>query len=98
MDQVTQQNAALVEEAAAAAQSMADQAQALGDAVAVFRIARTGLPSSRVIAGRTESRGAAPTARPAPHVRLAGPTTPRVGADRGTLIATDAGAADWQAF
>jgi methyl-accepting chemotaxis protein len=98
MDQVTQQNAALVEEASAAAQSMADQAQALGDAVAVFRIARTGLSSSRVIAGRTESRGAAPKARPAPHVTLARPTTQRVVADRGTLVATDAGAADWQAF
>ncbi|MEK6348287.1 MAG: methyl-accepting chemotaxis protein [Burkholderia sp.] len=46
MDEVTQQNAALVEQAAAAAASLVDQAQRLGDAVAVFRIepqhARTG--------------------------------------------------------
>jgi methyl-accepting chemotaxis protein len=41
MDQVTQQNAALVEEAAAAAHSMAAQAQSLRDAVAIFRIAET---------------------------------------------------------
>jgi methyl-accepting chemotaxis protein-1 (serine sensor receptor) len=37
MDQVTQQNAALVEEAAAAADAMREQAQRLADAVAVFR-------------------------------------------------------------
>jgi methyl-accepting chemotaxis protein len=39
MDAVTQQNAALVEEASAAATSMAEQAQLLRDGVAVFRIA-----------------------------------------------------------
>jgi methyl-accepting chemotaxis protein len=36
MDQVTQQNAALVEEAAAAAESMKDQAGSLKQAVSVF--------------------------------------------------------------
>jgi methyl-accepting chemotaxis protein len=39
MDQVTQQNAALVEEAAAAAQSLEEQAGQLKSAVAVFRLA-----------------------------------------------------------
>ncbi|MDP2433413.1 MAG: methyl-accepting chemotaxis protein, partial [Pseudomonadota bacterium] len=39
MDEVTQQNAALVEEAAAAAESLQDQAASLTQAVAVFRIA-----------------------------------------------------------
>jgi methyl-accepting chemotaxis protein len=38
MDEVTQQNAALVEEAAAAAQSMQDQAVHLTNAVSVFRL------------------------------------------------------------
>jgi methyl-accepting chemotaxis protein len=38
MDQVTQQNAALVEESAAAAASLKDQAQALADAVAIFKV------------------------------------------------------------
>jgi methyl-accepting chemotaxis protein len=38
MDEVTQQNAALVEEAAAAAGSMQDQAHALVKAVGVFRL------------------------------------------------------------
>ncbi|TWI42983.1 methyl-accepting chemotaxis protein [Pseudoduganella flava] len=38
MDQVTQQNAALVEEAAAAAEAMQEQSARLADAVAVFRL------------------------------------------------------------
>jgi methyl-accepting chemotaxis protein len=38
MDQVTQQNAALVEEAAAAAQSMQEQARGLAEAVSVFKL------------------------------------------------------------
>ena len=38
MDQVTQQNAALVEEAAAAAQSLTHQAGSLVEAVSVFRL------------------------------------------------------------
>ena len=38
MDQVTQQNAALVEEASAAAQSLQEQAGSLVDAVRVFRL------------------------------------------------------------
>ena len=40
MDQVTQQNTALVEESAAAAESLKGQATALVQAVAVFRLAR----------------------------------------------------------
>jgi methyl-accepting chemotaxis protein-1 (serine sensor receptor) len=38
MDSVTQNNAALVEEAAAAAQSLDEQARMLKETVAVFRI------------------------------------------------------------
>jgi methyl-accepting chemotaxis protein len=38
MDRVTQQNAALVEQAAAAAETMQEQAQGLEGAVAVFRV------------------------------------------------------------
>ncbi|MGN6085207.1 methyl-accepting chemotaxis protein [Trinickia sp.] len=40
MDQVTQQNAALVEEAAAAAESMREQASALVQAVSVFKLGK----------------------------------------------------------
>jgi len=39
MDEVTQHNAALVEESAAAAGSLAQQAKTLGESVAVFRLA-----------------------------------------------------------
>ena len=39
LDQMTQQNAALVEESAAAAESLKDQAERLVEAVAVFRVA-----------------------------------------------------------
>ncbi len=46
MDQVTQQNAALVEESAAAAQTLKGQAQQLVDAVAVFKLADASEPLS----------------------------------------------------
>jgi hypothetical protein len=42
MDQVTQQNAALVEEAAAAAESLQDQATNLMQVVSVFKLTDTG--------------------------------------------------------
>ncbi|WP_256728531.1 methyl-accepting chemotaxis protein, partial [Burkholderia pseudomallei] len=45
MDEVTQRNAALVEELAAASQAMAQQMQALRDAVGIFRIG--GPPAQR---------------------------------------------------
>ncbi|HQQ71513.1 MAG TPA: methyl-accepting chemotaxis protein, partial [Alicycliphilus sp.] len=47
LDQVTQQNAALVEEMAAAAAGLSGQAQGLVQAVAVFRTADGGLPGRR---------------------------------------------------
>jgi methyl-accepting chemotaxis protein len=39
LDELTQQNAALVEQAAAASQSMAEQARALNDSMAKYRVA-----------------------------------------------------------
>ncbi|MPT29679.1 MAG: HAMP domain-containing protein [Achromobacter sp.] len=55
MDEVTQQNAALVEEAAAAAGSLQEQAQRLAEAVAVFKI-NAGevieVPAQRLSSGR----------------------------------------------
>ncbi len=41
LDQMTQQNAALVEQSAAAAQSLRDQAERLAGAVQVFKLADT---------------------------------------------------------
>ena len=42
MDELTQRNAALVEQSAAAAQSMQDQAQRLADAVSIFKLGSEG--------------------------------------------------------
>ncbi|NUU00066.1 methyl-accepting chemotaxis protein [Herbaspirillum robiniae] len=58
MDQVTQQNAALVEEAAAAAGSLEDQARRLKQAVAAFRVdgeleAAAGIPAAPAAAKRS---------------------------------------------
>jgi methyl-accepting chemotaxis protein len=66
MDQVTQQNAALVEEAAAATQSMREQADTLAQAVSAFKLdrrigAQAGLQPAR--AAIPASRGAAEPAR-----------------------------------
>ncbi len=57
LDQMTQQNAALVEESAAAAESLKEQAQRLVEAVAVFRVA-----------GGESHRASAPRPAPAPVV------------------------------
>jgi methyl-accepting chemotaxis protein-1 (serine sensor receptor) len=51
MDQVTQQNAALVEEAAAAAEAMQDQAAQLAQAVSVFRTGQGGASRVPVLIG-----------------------------------------------
>jgi aerotaxis receptor len=48
MDQVTQQNAALVEQAAAAASSLADEAASLRQAVSLFKFARAAVPAPRL--------------------------------------------------
>jgi methyl-accepting chemotaxis protein len=64
MDEMTQQNAALVEEAAAAAESLQDQADALAQAVSVFKLA-TGatMPAPARVVQRSVSRPAAPAPR-----------------------------------
>jgi methyl-accepting chemotaxis protein len=69
MDQVTQQNAALVEEAAAATESMQEQSARLAQAVSVFRVDGIGAPApvARGTHGLAVSRKAATPAvqRPA---------------------------------
>jgi len=61
LDQVAQQNAALVEEAAAATQSMQDQAARLAQAVSVFK-----LPSTDAGAASAQDDSAAPALQPPP--------------------------------
>jgi methyl-accepting chemotaxis protein-2 (aspartate sensor receptor) len=52
MDQVTQQNAALVEEAAAAAAAMQDQAQALAREVRAFKLPASATTAAPGISSR----------------------------------------------
>jgi methyl-accepting chemotaxis protein len=68
MDETTQQNAALVEEASAAARSMEEQAQALAEAVGRFNVgtaAVTAAPAALPSAARAAGRAVAP-AKPVP--------------------------------
>ena len=84
MDEVTQQNAALVEQAAAAAASLQDQAGRLRDTVSAFRVNGAGAPRSgwAAVAGARTARGrAAPAAQPAAAARRA---ARRLAAKRGS--------------
>ncbi len=85
MDEVTQQNAALVEQAAAAAESLVDQAVSLMDVVGSFKL--TGAPASQERrASKSPMRSSAPSrlvAKPAPKA-VAKPATVKVSAKTGT--------------
>jgi methyl-accepting chemotaxis protein-1 (serine sensor receptor) len=68
MDNVTQQNAALVEEAAAASRSMEDQGQQLSEAVAFFQVAGNGgsavtTPASAAALATVRASAAVPAPR-----------------------------------
>ncbi|MDC6301066.1 hypothetical protein PP730_23290, partial [Ralstonia solanacearum] len=84
MDEVTQQNAALVEEAAAAAQSLEEQARLLRETVASFRLPQGGearvvaAPAARSVVKPTGAASAAkPVVRkPAVAVRARAPRKP----------------------
>ncbi len=86
MDQVTQHNAALVEEAAAAADAMQRQAEQLAGAVAVFKLAKSYPSPSAPASTATAPRSAAPvTASKAP----AGPAKRRLPRAAGTAGARE---------
>ncbi|HCI13732.1 MAG: chemotaxis protein [Gallionellales bacterium GWA2_60_142] len=88
MDEVTQQNAALVEEAAAAAESLEEQAQNLAVAVATFKVDEGG--GTALAVGRTSAT------RPAPARKLAPPAKSAVPAKAGKAGARKATGADAQ--
>ncbi len=99
MDEVTQQNAALVEEASAAAQSMSSQAAALRELVSVFNIGSAGraattsiAPVARVVASATARRPA--PSRPAPVRAPAAPAPKAERREPATATSDD----DWQTF
>ncbi len=59
MDEVTQQNAALVEQAAAAAESLVDQAMGLMDTVNAFKLSEGSTYGNKQNIGRSSSKPAA---------------------------------------
>jgi methyl-accepting chemotaxis protein len=107
MDQVTQQNAALVEESAAAAESLKGQARQLVQAVAVFKLSQAGSAGSIEVVGTRpapaakaqvpERRGpdrAKNVIRPAPKAKPVAKTEPTPPAPASAM----AGADDWTSF
>jgi methyl-accepting chemotaxis protein len=106
MDQITQQNAALVEEAAAAAKSMEEQTNALSAMVAVFKLndgARTSEPSktARPTGGGVSSLAEAAArkpARPAPVPPRPTGTAETGGKRRAAAGNGNAAEAQWKEF
>jgi methyl-accepting chemotaxis protein len=100
MDQVTQQNAALVEQAAAAAASMQEQATRLADVASSFklgnedsqRVLAAPKPQARLAtaAARPAAAARAPAKRPAPRLSSASSTAPKP--------ATVGGDKEWEEF
>ncbi|ELX10263.1 methyl-accepting chemotaxis protein I [Janthinobacterium sp. HH01] len=108
MDEVTQQNAALVEQSAAAAASMQEQAARLADVASSFRLGDEGRQPALAAPARSApapARAAAlPSARPArpapaPALRNAAPATAAPAASRSaSKPATVGGDKDWEEF
>jgi len=90
MDETTQQNAALVEEATAAARSMEEQAAHLANVVSVFQLEEGSADTSSAAAQRE------PAARPVPQAPATMPT-PRRRAPARTAVA-ELAESDWQEF
>ncbi|MCA8092211.1 methyl-accepting chemotaxis protein [Burkholderia anthina] len=81
MDEVTQQNAALVEEAAAAAQSLDEQAARLRQTVSVFRIDDEAVRPAAGVAAARQAPRAMPAAPAAVSAATPAPATARDGRD-----------------
>jgi methyl-accepting chemotaxis protein len=107
MDQVTQQNAALVEESAAAAESLKGQAQQLVQAVAVFKLSHEGLGGSTSAAApaanaaAVERRGpdrAKNVTRPAFKAKAAAAPAPTSESSQLASAPAKTGTDDWASF
>ncbi len=106
LDQMTQQNAALVEESAAAAESLKEQAQRLVEAVAVFRVAggeshRAPAPRPAAPAPKAAPRAAAPApkaAAPRPAPPAAAKPAPVSAPRPAPAPAPAAAEGDWETF
>ncbi|MCD0244814.1 MCP four helix bundle domain-containing protein [Xanthomonas melonis] len=100
MDEATQQNAALVEEATAAARAMEDQAGQLSDAVAIFKLhgaAAASSPAPARPAPAPAPRASAKTSAKTPAKRAA-PTARTSAAARPALAAVSGGETSWHEF
>jgi methyl-accepting chemotaxis protein len=103
MDQVTQQNAALVEEAAAAAESMQEQSAKLAEVVSVFKLDAASVVQNqpRALPPRAPQRPVIAPRRPAaaraPSVAIAPAPSPKAGSKpkRETVPSADG---DWEEF
>ncbi|WP_036164745.1 methyl-accepting chemotaxis protein [Massilia sp. 9096] len=107
MDGVTQQNAALVEEAAAAAESMQEQAGKLAEAVAVFKLDHAAPAVAAFSAGAAKpalaKAAAAKPARPLPAPRatpapVRAPAPARAPARTPARVPAHEAAGDWEEF
>jgi methyl-accepting chemotaxis protein len=103
MDSMTQQNAALVEEAAAAAQSLQDQAGELARVVSIFKLVEGEeihvADAAPLAAAAPASRPAVVKAKPAlkrPATRAAAPAAPA--AQPKKIAASTAGNDEWEEF
>ncbi|CAD0314276.1 methyl-accepting chemotaxis protein [Xanthomonas hortorum] len=94
MDETTQQNAALVEEATAAARSMEEQAGQLTEAVAVFKIAQTSTHSARS-APTASSKLSLVSGRTAAPVKAA---TRKASAPKKLATTASSDGSNWQEF
>jgi methyl-accepting chemotaxis protein len=96
MDQVTQQNAALVEEAAAAAEALQDQAGNLAQVISVFKLdAMQGAAPAKVraIARHSAPNPAAARARPGLSASASKPAAPAM-----RITTAKASSDDWEEF
>jgi methyl-accepting chemotaxis protein len=95
MDEVTQQNAALVEEAAAAAEAMREQAQGLAKTVSVFKLTERRRDSHSFETDAAELTPQARTAYKPSHIMP--PEQARKSARRVGVASADS-QADWEEF
>nr|WP_310737223.1 methyl-accepting chemotaxis protein [Rubrivivax gelatinosus] len=95
LDQVTQQNAALVEESAAAAESLRIQAARLTELVGVFKLDAASAAAATAVAA---PRPAAPPRTPPPVVSAASRRKAAPAAVPAERIPAPAGADDWTSF
>jgi methyl-accepting chemotaxis protein/CHASE3 domain sensor protein len=99
MDEVTQQNSALVEENAATAKTLEQQARSMDERVAFFRLRNTGDAVEHAMSARSESRPSAPLKRPPvkrPAVKAGGGNP--VGQIQGNLATALKADQDWKEF